>query len=29
LKHFINHFKVPGEIGTFQATGQVNVDIKI
>jgi hypothetical protein len=29
LKHFINHLKVPGEIGTFQAAGQVDVDIKI
>jgi hypothetical protein len=29
LKHFINHLKVPGEIGTFQAAGQIDIDIKI
>jgi len=29
LKYFINYLKVSGEISTFQAAGQVDVDIKI
>jgi hypothetical protein len=29
LKHFINHFKISGEIGAFQAAGQVYINIKI
>jgi hypothetical protein len=29
LKHLVNDLKIPGEIGSLQASGEVNENVKI